>query len=382
MKLLVDGIFFQLSNSGIARVWRSLLPHVVAHGGIQVFMLDRGNAPAIEGVSAIPFPSNHYKYCADDSILVQKMCDHLGIDIFSSTYFTTPLSTPSLLIVHDMIPELFEFELSHRAWMEKDTAICFSQRFLCVSERTRSDLLSFYPEIPNEKTVVALNGLDHAIFRPRPDSDLVQFRSAHGLNRDYFLFVGSRIQHKEYKNSRLFFDALASMRRADFDVLCIGGEERIGPEVLRNLPRGVRCVRMELTDDELCLAYGAATALVYPSLYEGFGMPVIEAMAAGCPVITTPHGALREVAGDAACLISGSSTDELLGAMKQVSNVESRRAFREKGIAHARQFRWDLMAGKYIETAKGLHEEARHGEYDAFFQEWRRLREVQATVDY
>lgn len=382
IRLLVDGHFFSLNNTGIARVWRSILDLLIAGGRFEIFFLDRGNAPMIAGMHYIPFTRNAFGNCPADSELIQRVCDHYKVDVFASTYYTTPVTTPALLMVYDMIPELFEFDLSLRGWMEKETAIAYAQRYLCISHNTRSDLLAFYPEIPGDKAAVAHCGVDEAVFYPRDVQAVAAFRERFSLDRPYFLFVGSRVQHNGYKNSRLFFQALTRMGNAKFDVFCVGGERTIEEEILNSLPPGVRCRRVELTDDELALAYGGALALVYPSLYEGFGMPVIEAMASGCPVITTHHGSLAEAAGDAACLIGGLSVDEMCQALDRIQDVAYSQTLRERGLAHAARFRWHEMARVFTEEAEKLVQEARSGAYDAFFEEWRRLRAIQASVDY
>ncbi len=381
MKLLIDGFFFQLNNTGIARVWQSILPHLVVRADIDVYMLDRGHAPMIDGITYIPFPTNSFSQCADDSILIQRICDQFAIDVFTSTYYTTPLTTPMLLIVYDMIPELFQFDLSQRAWMEKEIAICFAQRYVCISENTRNDLLLFYPEIPQTKAIVEYCGVDESIFKILPADKVAKFRHAHGLHRPYFLFVGSRVQHNGYKNSRLFFDSLRLIESPEFDVLCVGGEREIDQETLAKVPTGVRCMRVELTDEELSLAYNGAIALIYPSLYEGFGMPVIEAMASGCAVVTTPHGSLAEVAGDAACLVSGTSVEEMLLALRRVSDSSFREALRLNGLRHAKRFRWTHMADRLALEFAELHENAQGGMFDAFCGKWRSLRQMQANVD-
>lgn len=383
MKLLIDGVFFQLNNTGIARVWRSLLPYVVQNSNIEVLMLDRGNAPVIEGITRIPFPSRKLaEQSADDSILIQRICDHFSVDVFTSTYYTTPMSTPMLLMVYDMIPELFGFDLTQRPWLDKELAISFSRRYLCISNSTRDDLLSFYPEIAEEQVSVEWCGVDTAVFHEQNPAAMKEFRSKFKLPRPYFLFVGSRVQHTGYKNSQLFFDAIHGLTAADFDILCVGGEPQIEPEVLKQLPPGVSCMRAELTDSELALAYAGARALVYPSLYEGFGMPVIEAMASGCPVITTHHGSLREAAGNAACLISGYSVDEMRMALNRMKDDAYRNSLSDLGLAHAKNFRWQNMANTFCSELQALHAEATRGDYARFFSQWRALREIQASVDY
>lgn len=381
-RLLVDGVFFQMTNTGIARVWASVLELLARDARYQVYMLDRGKVPAIDGVRYIPFPSYQFQYCPADSRMIQRICGQYDIDVFTSTYYTTPIRTPMVLMVYDMIPELFDFDMSLRGWTEKATAISYAQEYLCISHNTRRDLLALYPEIPPERVQVAYCGVDERIFHPRSQAQVEAFRDRYGLDRPYFLFVGSRVQHNGYKNSRLFFDAVAQMGDAEFDVFCAGGEPEIEAEILEMLPPGVRCQRQQLTDDELATAYGGATALVYPSLYEGFGMPVIEAMASGCPVITTHHGSLAEAAGDAALLVSGTSVDEMAEALARIQQPEVQAAFRAKGLEQAKKFRWSAMARQLAASIDGLLERAAGNEYQDFFDEWERVRAMQAAVDY
>ena len=382
MRLVADGVFFQLNSTGIARVWETVLRILAGRPGMDIFLLDRGGAPEIEGVTKVAFPSYKAADVAADSVLIQKICDHLQADAFTSTYYTTPLSTPMVLMVYDMIPELFDFDMSHRGWMEKETAIAYAQRYLCISHSTKKDLLKFYPEIPGNFARVTHCGIDSEAFTKRSAEEVAAFRAKHGLTRPYFLFVGSRVQHKSYKNSDLFFTALKDMKQTDFDIFCVGGEKEIEPKVLDSLPSGVRVQRVSLTDYELSLAYGGATALVYPSLYEGFGMPVIEAMASGCPVITTHRGSLVEAAGDAALLVEGTSVPEMTEALTRIQDPALQADLRARGFAHVKQFRWEPMAERLAELLEDAVAEAARPETQAFVAEWTRLRCLQADVDY
>lgn len=382
MRLIVDGVFFQLNSTGIARVWETILSILGKRDDLEVFMLDRGGVPDITGVKMIPFPNYKAAPSAGDSALVQQVCDHLKADAFTSTYYTTPLSTPMVLMVYDMIPEVFDFDMTPRFWMEKETAIAYAQRYLSISHSTKADLLKFYPEIEPDHIPVAHCGVDTRTFRHRPAKEINKFRKTHGLTRPYFLFVGSRVQHKSYKNSDLFFNALRQMRDVDFDVFCVGGEEQIEQAILDSLPVGVRAIRVQLSDHDLSLAYGGAIALVYPSLYEGFGMPVIEAMAAGCPVITTHHGSLVEAAGDAACLVDGHSISEMAGALTHLQDKDVQADLRARGLTHAARFHWQPMADLLASLCTQVVTAGATPQSQAFFSDWTRLRALQADVDF
>lgn len=378
-RIVVDGVFFQLAASGIARVWRSLLSIWAQQARFEIFLLDRGNCPRIDGITRIPFPRYHAAQAAADSALIQRMCDHVAADGFVSTYYTSPLTTPMALMVYDMIPEIFDFDMRIKEWREKEIAIAYAQAYVCISNSTRNDLRKFYPEIRQDLVRAAYCGVDRDTFYPR---DATAFRASHDLTRPYFLFVGSRVQHKSYKNSDLFFDALQQMRAVDFDVFCVGGEPEIEQQVLDALPQGVRCTRVVLTDDDLAQAYAGAAALVYPSLYEGFGMPVIEAMAAGCPVITTNRGSLAEAAGDAALLVDGTSVPEMARALEQVLDPGTRDRLREKGYAQAAKFEWEPMADAMADQIETVIAAAATPRMQTFGQEWTRLRGLMADVDH
>jgi glycosyltransferase involved in cell wall biosynthesis len=381
IKLLVDGVFFQLNSTGIARVWSTILVDMAQSKDLDIYFLDRGNAPSIDGVTFIPFIKYTDSQTALDSKEIQSICDSYHIDIFTSTYYTSALTTPMVMMVYDMIPELLNYDLSARPWMEKEITISYAYNYLCISNNTKKDLLALYPEIPAHKVSMAYCGVDENVFYPRDETTITSFKDQYGLNKDYYILVGSRGEPGNYKNSHLFFDAIKELE-GDFDVLCVGGEKIIDETVLSKLPTGVHCKQLRLTDNELALAYGGALALVYPSLYEGFGMPVIEAMAASCPVITTNHGSLAEAAGDAGITLSGTCVKEMTIALKKVRNYEARNELKKMGVAHAQSFKWEKMAKQLEKDVKQLHKDfANCNEAKLFLQEWKQLRLLQAEVD-
>lgn len=379
MKLLVDGVFFQLAQSGIARVWSALLPRLARNCDLDIALLDRGSAPNVEGVRRIAFPAYNGKSTAADSFLIEQIGMDFGANVFISTYYTTPVTIPSVLLIYDMIPELFGFDMSNRMWQEKEVAIAYARRCVCISKNTQADFLRLHPKIPVDRTAVAHCGVDAQVFYPRHSVEVEKFRRGHNLDRRYYLFVGSREQHKGYKNAGIFFETLKSTRDATVDVLCVGGEPEIQSALIEALPSGVRLRHCYLSDDALACAYSGAEALVFPSLYEGFGLPIIEAFASGCPVVTTHHGSLGEVAGDAAEFISGRDIDEMSRALDAVRNPVRRAELVSRGRTRAATFSWDAMAERIQENLAAAAAERSNAE--RFFAEWKRLRNMQVGVD-
>lgn len=377
MALVIDGVFFQLAQSGIARIWRAVLPLLAKKLDMPIVFLDRGGFnQKVDGIEVVPFPSYKSKYNAGDSQLLEQICRHYGAKVFTSTYYSTPTETPSLLLVYDMIPERLGFDLSARDWREKELAIIHARRHICISGNTRKDLLEFYPELDPTDVSFAYCGVDPT-FRPRDEQTIAEFRHRLGLHRPYYMFVGSRVQANNYKNASLFFDAISNMQK-DFDVLCVGGEKD-APQSSDAAEH--RIIQANLSDDELSLAYGGAAALVYPSLYEGFGLPVAEAMACHCPVICTSHGSLGEVAFDAALKISGKSIQELAVALGEVREPSVRARMIERGALQAARFRWEPFADAIAEGIRSLAAEGDAGVHRDFYRQWAELRKMQGEVD-
>jgi glycosyltransferase involved in cell wall biosynthesis len=378
-RLLIDGVFFQLNDTGIARLWRTVLPKLAPH--LSIILLDRGNSPEIEGVSVVPFPSHTMENTAAESVLIQKFCSHYKADVFTSTYYSTPLATPMFLLIYDMIPEVTGFDLSHRMWQEKELAILFSRRRICISHNTMRDLLRFYKL--NPKTVhQAPCGVDRQVFKRQSDDEISGFRLKHKLFEPYFICVGIRQAATNYKNVQHFFDAVEASPRADYAIVCIGGEEEVRQELRARDGARVRILRLKPSDKELAAAYSGAEALVYPSLYEGFGLPVIEAMACECPVITTHRGSLDEVAGEAAIIISGLLVPEMQMALERVREPGVARELVSRGLQHVKRFSWDRMVECILGRTYDLAGEQKQVQYESFFRSWSELRRLQADVDF
>jgi glycosyltransferase involved in cell wall biosynthesis len=378
-QIAIDGVFFQIANSGIARVWKTLLHEWVESGFAKhLLVLDRdGTAPQIDGINYCSIEKYEWELAAQDSFELQKICDRHNIDLFMSTYFTTPISTPAILIVHDMVPEVIGMDLNIPMWQEKSCAIQYASKYIAVSQNTIHDLCRFYTQIDPQNVTLAHNGID-SLFVTSSATTLDRFCTKYRINNPYFLVVGDRVGFDTYKNVIHFFRAMTELPDYQrYEIVCVGGASELEPELVELVP-DIHVHRLALDDLELQAAYSGAVALVYPSLYEGFGLPVLEAMACGCPVITCRNSALPEVAGNAAIYVSETDVADLVSALKKVQEPKSRQQLIEFGLQQSRQFSWKKMADTIAIELLNTYTQIQQGQLPLINPLWHRFRQLQA----
>ncbi|MEM9922278.1 MAG: glycosyltransferase [Cyanobacteria bacterium P01_D01_bin.50] len=340
--ILVDGVFFQISKTGIARVWKSLFEEWSENDFARhIIVLDRADtAPKIPGIKYRQIPPHDYHDTNGDREMLQQICDEEGADLFISSYYTTPITTPSVFMAHDMIPEVMGWNLNHPMWREKHYGIQHASAYIAVSENTARDLVKCFPDINSDSIAVAPLGVKNT-FKPAEVEDINTFKSKYGITKPYFLLVGPSTG---YKNSTLFFAAFAQLAsRNGFDIVCTGSGDILAPE-WRIYTSGSTVHTLQLSDEELAIAYSGAIVLAYPSEYEGFGLPILEAMACGCPVITCANASIPEVAGEAAIYINDNNAEELANALCEVQKPGIRQSLINRGLEQANKFSWSSTA--------------------------------------
>lgn len=377
--IIIDGVFFQINSTGIARVWQNLLQEWVKSGfANQILVLDRGNtAPKIEAINYYQIEIYNYTKSALDSANLQSICDQFQAKVFISTYYTTPIHTPSILLIHDMIPEVLGMDLSEVEWPEKYYSILHASKYLAVSQNTAQDLKQFFPYISPKLITVVYNGVDDN-FYPEKTEYIDNFKAKFNLTKPYFLFVGTRLSYNNYKNAILLFRAFNQFaHNKDISIVCVGGDRHLEIELAELVNNEMSIHLIRLNDDELRCAYSGAIALVYPSRYEGFGLPILEAMACGCPVITCPNSSIPEVAGEAALYVSEFSTEEMLIALGKVQITEIRDTLIKAGFAQIKQFSWSKMANKIAEILTQTAKELQGDKITNTKLVWQKLRQEQ-----
>jgi glycosyltransferase involved in cell wall biosynthesis len=390
-RIVVDAVFFQVAQTtGIARVWQAILAEWVKTGFAKhIVVLDRGGtAPRLEGIryrslhrhdrmnyhDAIHHHS--YRPTGFDAEILQAICDEEAADLFISTYYTTPISTPSVFMGYDMIPEALNMDLNAPVWQEKRYGILHASHYITISESTGRDLRRFFPYIEPSQVTVAHCGWD-PLFSPASPEEIQAFQGKFSIDKPYFLLVGDRLGYSGYKNSTLLFQALNKIEnKEDFSVLCVGGQPELERE-LHDLAQGITTYVVHLTNEELRVAYSGAVALAYPSRYEGFGLPIIEAMACGCPVITCRTSSIPEVAGEAALYVDSFDPDELAITLESVQNPSTREDLRNRGFAQVQKFSWSKMAEIVAKTITQIAKQTSHNPLKQQDLMWSELRKWQ-----
>jgi glycosyltransferase involved in cell wall biosynthesis len=257
--------------------------------------------------------------------------------------------TPTVVTVYDMIHERFaeQYPSSDRTAELKAAAVRRANAVICISESTRRDLLERLPVDPQKVSVAHLAHTPHAV---------TIGDGTPPLDEPYLLYVGHR---RGYKNFPRLLRALADSGLAkDLRLVCFGGGPFTAEELQTASELGLAretLVQWEGGDDLLSRMYTHAAAFVYPSLYEGFGIPVLEAMAVGCAVACSNTSSLPEVAGDAAELFDPTRAEAIASAIRHI--VESGThalELRRRGLERVKAFSWERCAQETRNVYRGL----------------------------
>lgn len=332
MTLVLDNIIFGLQRfGGISTYWSRLVDHATRERGDTAWVMPRdvtfagplAAPPPAVSRQRLPTPLARYLSCPLPA----------GATVFHSSYYRLPIRRVRRLVttVHDFTYERYRTGLPlmiHRR--EKRRSIMAADIVVCVSASTRDDLLGHFPAIDPSKVIVIPLAVDETMFAShdsKANDDAVQ---------PYALYVGQRGGYKRFDL------AVAAIARSKDLALGIVGPPLM-PDERHMLAEqlGTRWIEFgQVANERLGQLYRAAELYLFPSDYEGFGLPILEAMSCGCPVVAANRSSFPEVAGDAALLVGEQDADAYADAIVTVRATDRRAALVAAGRRQAARFSW------------------------------------------
>lgn len=344
MKIVFDNIVFSLQRGGgISAVWQELLSRFISHGADSLIFIEhltdmnnifRKKLDSLGGTVILKKP---LWFTLERYTNPKIKIDELFI--FHSSYFRTCPNKKAINVttVHDFTYDYFYKGKRRGAFLhlwQRNRAIRNSDAIVCISENTKRDLLKFLPEVNPDKIYVIYNGVSE-------DYHVIEEKNTDLINT--LFFVGERVA---YKNGRWFANVIKDTK---YKVLFCGKpmteEEKtyydttLGPERYK--------VLSGLSNEELNRVYNSVKCLVYPSSYEGFGIPVLEAQKAGCPVIALKASSIPEIIGETPLLMNELTKEELLEKLRLLDEDGFRSAVVDAGLKNVSRFSWDRAYEQY-----------------------------------
>jgi len=290
-----------------------------------------------------------YKFSLNQ-LLINSLLSLNKYDLYFQSYYETYFldaigDTPFVVTIHDMIHELYPTESTNYLIKNKKILIEKSTRIIVVSHNTKRDILTFYPSVKEDKidVVYLAHSIKHTSYKV----------NSLNMPKQYILYVGGR---GGYKNFEFFIQAVSNwLLENKFSLLCLGGGVFNKEELKLINQLGIDQITYQITclDSELFEYYSKAFVFVFPSLYEGFGIPILESMACGCPVVLPYTSSFPEIAGDAGIYFESESQSSLVEKLDVLKNdnqfLEEKR---EQGILQSKKFSWEKTANGCEEVFK------------------------------
>lgn len=335
---------------GVARYFKEVTAGIIATFGNQTVVLspEAGDYAPARHIRSINFRGSRRFRIRD--VYASLVAAHEKVNVVFNPYYGRLWTlAPSIFTVYDMIPELLPHYATpgtHLFVAEKKRCFERADVLVAISHSTARDIVACYPHLAAKKIVVTQLGVDQSFFRQDAPSS--------PINRNpYLLFVGNRDRYKNFLRFVTAFGQSGVARQTDLLVVSPLGAGFTPQELdlinTYNLTSAVQLITSP-SDEALRDYYAGAMALFYPSEYEGFGLPILEAMASGTLVATSNVSSMPEIGGDAAFYFDPYNTDSMVNCMQQIIDLPTKQRSEriEQGMAWAKTFTWDRCRAQTV----------------------------------
>ena len=374
MKIGIDGRFLM---HGVGRYAEELVTHLREVDAAHTYYVFTSNSYRqattlnhLWGERLREIPGRGSLYSPSGQFRIPYHVARRGLQLFHATSFQSPLIRlcPLVVTIHDQAPRLghsLPFSTGPRGTMARTYyygmnayAVRYARHIIAVSQQAKSDILRFHPSVPPDKITVIYHGVS-ASFKPASIAEQERVRARHHLPQDYFLYLGTVNPGKNLIRVLEAFDALHKIPGWRHKLVAVARTDRRYGDFYRFWERFPGRAGVQLLDyaekGDLPGLYSGACALVFPSLHESFGFPVLEAFGCGTPVITSGTSGLAEVAADAAVLVNPASVEDIVAACRRLAtDTTFRQALIQKGFRRALNFSWQTCAQKTLEVYEGV----------------------------
>lgn len=368
MRIGIDGRYIQDHFPGIGRYTYHLARNLAVVAPEDAFYLFvdpcAGNsrydlAPFVEASNVRLIPTTVGTFSFRQQTVLPALARQHRLDLYHNPYYLVPYAMPCPMVatLHDMIPMLYPESVPGPALptvflLTVRLTLFRARRVIVVSQSTRRDLLRVIPSADGKVSVVH-NAVDGGFSR-QPEGRVMEVRRRYGLDARYLYYLGANKPHKNLVRLVEAWATLSAEVRAGAELVLAGHEDERYPQVYEAVTRlGLHDVRLlgAVPDEDLAPLYSDATGFIFPSLYEGFGLPVIEAMACGAPVACSNTSSLPEIVGNAAITFDPHNEADMAVAMRRLLQDDGlRRYLAEAGPRRAALFTWGRVAEETLEV--------------------------------
>lgn len=362
MKILLDNIIYsKLQNGGVSNAWFELSKYLLNQTDDEIKFIQESNDLLNFHRKQLNIPENQiisngkpfklstrilpFEYKTDEKF------------IYHSSYYRGLKGAKNKIevtTIHDFTPNYYFPYLKkiiHNTL--KFPALKRANGIICISKNTYSDLLKFCPPKKNQKVEVIYNGVSDDYF---PIKELIDkdkaFIKKYNINSEYYLFVGGRANFKNFN-----FVVTLLNKYADFKLIIVGGGSLSSYEMKlinkNSLNRLTHII--SATNQELNILYNYANAFFSVSSYEGFGIPIVEAMRAGCPVIGLKNPVIKEISNESVQVMNQLSFNEFEKIQSLLLNTDFKSAVIENGLQESKRYSWDKCSKETLEFYKELY---------------------------